>query len=170
MIGRLGEKAIASFDAGAIASTDAYVSDTSSVCARASLAAWSPPVAAAGARFGAAGAATAAVGVGATDGTAAVAGPAEPSSLIIASTTSPTVCVRESAATSCASTLSSFCTSERISTRLIESTPSSVSSAMSISIMSGSYPVLAASTASTTSVAFAGDTPDDGAAAAAGAD
>ena len=74
------------------------------------------------------------------DGAAAATGaaPAPPSSLIIASTTSPTVCVRESAATSCASTLSSFCTSERISTRLIESTPSSVSSAMSISIMSGS--------------------------------
>ena len=64
--------------------------------------------------------------------------PTAPSSAIIASTTSPTVCVRESAATFCASTLSSFCTSERISTRLIESTPSSVSRFMSISIISGS--------------------------------
>ena len=77
-------------------------------------------------------------GVGITEKAFAETAGAEPSSLIIASTTSPTVCVRESAATSCASTLSSFCTSERISTRLIESTPSSVSSAMSISIMSGS--------------------------------
>jgi len=85
--------------------------------------------------------------------------PCERISLSIASTTSPTVCVRESAATSCASTLSCFCTSLRISTRLIESTPSSVSSAMSISIISGSYPVLAASTASTVSVAFSDDTP-----------
>ena len=83
----------------------------------------------------AAGAAGAATGVGAA---APPAGAAPPSSLIIASTTSPTVCVRASAATSCASTLSSFCTSLRISTRLIESTPSSVSRAMSISIMSGS--------------------------------
>ena len=56
----------------------------------------------------------------------------------MASTTSPTVCVRERAATFCASTLSCFCTSLRISTRLIESTPSSVSSDMSISIISGS--------------------------------
>ena len=111
-----------------------------------------PPVAT-GAETGAGAAAT---GAGAA---ATAAGAAPPSSAIIASTTSPTVCVRDRAATFCASTLSSFCTSDRISTRLIESTPSSVSRFMSISIISGSYPVLAASTDSTTSVAFAGDTP-----------
>merc|ERR1712091_122613 len=100
-----------------------------------------------------------AAGGGADTAAAATPPPCERISLSIASTTSPTVCVRESAATSCASTLSCFCTSLRISTRLIESTPSSVSSAMSISIISGSYPVLAASTASTVSVAFSDDTP-----------
>ena len=90
-----------------------------------------PPVATGAAAAAATGAATAA-------GAAGAAGAAAPSSAIIASTTSPTVCVRDSAATFCASTLSCFCTSLRISTRLIESTPSSVSSDMSISIISGS--------------------------------
>ena len=82
-----------------------------------------------------AGAAAAGVGAAYAEG---AAGAAPPISLAIAEITSPTVRVRLSAATSLASTPRRDCTSERISTRLIESMPSSVSSSMSSSIMSTS--------------------------------
>ena len=53
------------------------------------------------------------------------------------------------------------CTSDKISTRLIESTPNSVSKSISISSISVSYPVFAANTSNTTSTAFAVETPLD---------
>ena len=73
----------------------------------------------------------------------------------MAAITSPTVRVRDKAAMSLASTFKRLWTSLKISTRLMESIPSSVSNSMSSSIISVSYPVLDANTSMTTRVASA---------------
>ena len=99
---------------------------------------------------------------GATGAAMATDPPAFWISIFIASTTSPTVRVRPKAATSCASMPSFDCTSDKISTRLMESTPSSVSKSMSISSMSVSYPVFSARTSNVTDTADSVEMPISG--------